>query len=72
VASTLRCSCNHEPSLPERHCCCKARRSPSTPHGAAQDGGPETRPAEIFSVIHATPEMLHEKALLATNAAVAA
>jgi hypothetical protein len=38
---------------------------------APKPGDPETRPAEVFTIIHATPAMLQEEAILATNAAVA-
>jgi hypothetical protein len=38
---------------------------------APKPGDPETRPAEVFSIIHATPAMLQEEAILATNAALA-
>ncbi|KAM0823814.1 hypothetical protein ACQ4PT_070619 [Festuca glaucescens] len=59
-----------------------APRAAAPPHAACPQavpeamappkmGDPETHLAEVFSVVHATPEMLQEEALLSTNAAVA-
>jgi hypothetical protein len=53
---------------------CRPRPAVGLQQAHLQLGEPQTRPAEVFSLIHATPEMLHEEAhaLLATNAVVAA